>query len=130
MAIYVQASDVQDRYLGGTIPEAWLETQIEDAEDLLFGYFPNLATDATESQQRRIKKVVAAAIIRLYDNPRGIYREQIEEQSFTKSSGQSDSEYSGRLFFRKNELDEFRTARRTWGVIGIAGSPFSGYGVE
>ncbi|QAU06548.1 hypothetical protein SEA_WILLIAMBOONE_37 [Gordonia phage WilliamBoone] len=123
MAVYVEPEDVQKRYLNGELPTEWLETKIDDAEDDLFFYFPRLATSATDEEQRRIKRVVADAVIRLFNNPRGIIREQIEEQSVTLGG---DGSLAGSLYFTERELAKFRTGRKRVGMIGVAPAPFAG----
>jgi len=124
MAIYVEPSDVQERYLNGTLPTEWVEKQIDDAEDLLFEYFPRLETSATDKEIKRIKRTVAAAVIRYYNNPRGVVREQIEEQSVVLQSGSVDT--SGTLHFTMRELARFREGRRRVGMLGVAPAPFAG----
>ncbi|ANA86366.1 hypothetical protein BH762_gp153 [Gordonia phage OneUp] len=124
MAIYVEVEDVQKRYLNGTLPEDWVEQQIEDAEDLLFEYFERLEASATDKEIKRIKRVVAAAIIRYYNNPRGIVRERIEEQEVQLRDAGGEDE-SG-LYFTKKELDGFRQSRRRVGMLGVDPAPFAG----
>lgn len=130
MSIYVEAEDVQSRYLGGEIPEDWLQIKIDEAEALLFTYFPRLeVSESTGSELVNIKRVVSEAIIRLFDNPRGMAREQIEEQSWSLASGQSlDS--AGKLYFSAKDLAIFKTPMRRIGVIGSSPSWTSGYGAS
>ncbi|QBP33242.1 head-to-tail adaptor [Gordonia phage BrutonGaster] len=123
MAIYVEAEDVQKRYLNGTLPGDWVEQQIDDAEDILFEFFPRLETSATDKEVKRIKRVVASAVIRYYNNPRGIVRERIEEQEVQlRDAGEDESG----LYFTKKELDGFRSSRKRVGMLGVDPAPFAG----
>lgn len=127
MSVHVQPEDVQARYLNGEIPEGWLELQIEDAEQLLFSIVPRLEFSATDRDIVNIKRVVSTAIIRFFDNPRGMRTEQVEEQSWSLASG-ADTETAGKLHFTASDLKVFRQSVKRIGSIGVAPAWPSGYG--
>lgn len=119
MALYVELEDVTARYLGGTLDSAWLQTAIDDAEQLLFTHVERLRTDASDTDVHHVKYVVSQAVIRVANNPRGLRSESIEEQSYTLASS---PEQAGALYFKSGELRRFARVRRR-GVASIRTTP-------
>lgn len=119
MARYVEPADVTARYLGGNLEPEWLQTAIDDAERLLFTHVERLRTAATDSDIQHVKYVVAQAVIRVANNPRGLRSESIEEQSYTLASS---PEQAGALYFKPSELRRFARVRRR-GVASIRTTP-------
>ncbi|QTI67654.1 hypothetical protein [Gordonia polyisoprenivorans] len=115
--MYVTAQDVQSRYLGGEIPdEEWLDIRVPEAEALLLTLVPRLQGTVTDLDKTNIVRVVSDAVIRLFDNPRGITREQIEEQSWQLASGQS-ADTAGRIHFTADDLRVFRKPIKRFGYL-------------
>jgi hypothetical protein len=121
MRYFAEFDDV-DKSFEGTVPEemrSYIETKIEEAETLLRSRVPRLLDimAATEMDRLNARRVVCAAVLRVFRNPTGVQQQSSGPWSVTLSMDNA----TGVLDFTADELSVFGGGRRRkFGMVGVS----------
>lgn len=121
MGYFANFEDVDKSY-EGSIPEemrVYVETKIDEAETLLRTLVPRLQESfhLPEIDQANARRVVCAAVLRVFRNPVGLQ----SQTSGPWSQTLFEDNATGLLTFTDEDLAVFRTRRRSRvGMVGVA----------
>lgn len=120
MRYFAEFEDV-DASFEGQIPEemrSYIETKIGEAETLLRSRVPRLRDimAATELDTLNARRIVCAAVLRVFRNPTGVQQQTSGPWSVTLSMDNA----TGVLDFTDEELAVFGSRRRKIGMVGVS----------
>jgi hypothetical protein len=91
MARFAERADVVDRY-EGVIPSdrlPWVDTRIDDVENVLLGIVPSLEADDSEigpSRLARVKTLICDKVLDLYRNPARLNQQSSTSGPYSEST--------------------------------------------
>lgn len=121
MRYFAEFDDV-DNSFEGTVPlemRSYIETKIDEAETLLRTRVPRLQniTDVTELERANARRIVCAAVLRVFRNPTGVQQQTSGPWSVTLSMDNA----TGVLDFTAEELSAFGPQKRKrFGMVGVS----------
>ncbi|MFC8182406.1 Gp19/Gp15/Gp42 family protein [Rhodococcus sp. NPDC057297] len=120
MGFFAVFEDVENSF-EGTVPDSlrsYVETKIDEAETLLKTLVPGLRDImvVTELQKANARRLICAAVLRVFRNPTGVQSQTSGPWSMTLSVDNA----TGSLGFTDEELSIFRSrSRKRIGMVGV-----------